>query len=224
LSKREVDAIEKILIDPENSQRTPEEVAELVLQALEGTVKALRAEEVERVADRVLEAIADGRADKIPARILDAIDSRRAKTHRMAVVGQIQYEPQGPVHTVVLGPFSAQGYLDSQEKFLKATEGGCAARTVGQDLAWDTKTKKGRGRFMLAPAFFKPRDAWDFFRGAGPAEAVAEAVTRIPREIGPVCMCGLKHTPACRWCGGDIEHFCAQHDSGAAGHSCRDAA
>ncbi|MFV2118830.1 hypothetical protein ACE14D_10430 [Streptomyces sp. Act-28] len=45
----------------------------------------------------------------------------------------------------------------------------------------------------------KPRDAWDFYRGQGPAEAVAEPVTEhIPRDITPVCLCGLKSRPLCR--------------------------
>lgn len=81
------------------------------------------------------------------------------------MVGQIFF-PEAPetAHTVVLGPFSARGVLDTQEKFLKAVQGGSAARTAGQDLAWDTKKGTGRGRFMLAPAFQRGRAAWDFFR------------------------------------------------------------
>lgn len=211
--------------DPENSSRTADEVAELVLVALEGTVKTLRAEEVARVTDRVLEAIAEGQADKIPARVLDAIDDRRAKTHRLAVVGQIRYGPQETTHTVVLGPFSARGILDTPEKFERAAQGGTAARDAGEGLAWDTKTGKGQGRFMLAPAFFKPRDAWDFYRGAGPAEAVAEVAAMIPRVIGPVCLCGLKTAALrCRFCGMDMQHHCPLHERDAAVHSCRKAA
>ena len=126
MSKREVAAVEAVLTDPENLQRTGAEVAELAIQAL---------------------------------------DDIRSRTHRMAVVGQIRYGPQEATHTVVLGPFSARGILDSQEKFRAAVEGGPAARGVGQQLAWDSKTGFGEGRFMLAPAFLKPRDAWDFFRG-----------------------------------------------------------
>lgn len=66
---------------------------------------------------------------------------------------------------MILGPFSARGILDTAEKFRRATEGGTAARDAGQHLAWDSKTGIGQGRFMLAPAFRRPQDAWDFFRG-----------------------------------------------------------
>jgi hypothetical protein len=129
VSKRENDAVADVLTNPENQNRSAEEVAELAIEAL---------------------------------------DEVRAKTHRLAVVGQISFSAFADAdeerHTVVLGPFSARGILDTQEKFRRATEGGSAARSAGQDLAWDSKTGKGRGRFMLAPAFLRPRSAWDFFR------------------------------------------------------------
>lgn len=108
----------------------------------------------------------------------------------MAVVGQIKYGPQEATHTVILGPFAARGILDTQEKFQRAVESGPAARGIGQQLAWDSKTGLGSGRFMLAPAFLKPRDAWDFFRGpdkreldpmnllAPPPAHIAESIAR----------------------------------------------
>jgi hypothetical protein len=180
VKKREVDALERILTDPENSSRTGAEIAELCIEAL---------------------------------------DDVRSKTHRLAVVGQIRYGPQEATHTVVLGPFSARGILDTQEKFRKATEGGTAARDAGQHLAWDSRSGKGEGRFMLVPAFMKPRDAWDFYRGTGPAEAVAEVIEQLPRQIGPVCSCGLPPGQPCRFCGGELERHCPQHDP-AAPHRC----
>jgi hypothetical protein len=164
MPKREIEAIAKILTDPENSSRTAEEVAELCLGALTDYVKQVRADEVDRIAKKVVESIEGERVGGIPVRIADAIDRMRQTTHRLAVVGQIQYGPQ-ETHTVVLGPFSARGILDTQEKFRKAAESGGAARDAGQHLAWDSKTGIGRGRFMLAPAFRRPQDAWDFFRG-----------------------------------------------------------
>ncbi|MFJ2176436.1 hypothetical protein ACIOHE_26535 [Streptomyces sp. NPDC087851] len=186
MKKREIDAVEAILTDPENSSRTGAEVAEAVIEAL---------------------------------------DDVRSRTHRLAVVGQIGYGAQGTTHTVVLGPFSARGVLDSPEKFERATEAGTAARTAGQGLAWDARTGLGKGRFMLAPIFFRPRDAWDFFRGAGPAaEAVAEVVESLPREIGPVCSCGLTAALICRVCGTEYVRHCPLHDRTAQPHRCRRAA
>lgn len=165
MSKRENDAVVKILADPENSERSAEEVADLVIGTL---------------------------------------DDLRSRTHRLAVVGQIAFqEAPGTVHTVVLGPFSCRGTLDTQEKFLRALEGGSAARTAGQDLYVDPKNRLGKGRFMLAPAFSSPRQAWEFFRPAEPdipkrfawiGESIRrwEAGAGREAEIGPVCHCGTR--------------------------------
>jgi hypothetical protein len=131
--------------------------------------------------------------------LLDAVDLVRGRSHRLAVVGQITHEGEEP-HVVVLGPYSARGVLDSQEKFDKAVSGGTAARSDGQQLAWDSKTGTGKGRFMLVPAFHRPRDAWDFYRPDKAGESFAAEITEsIARwqpglwteeyDLGPVCHC-----------------------------------
>lgn len=144
-------------------------------------------------------------AEEVAELAIAALDEVRSRTHRLAVVGQVQFEAP-ETHTVVLGPFSARGVLDSQEKFLKATEGGSAARTAGEGIAWDSKTGAGRGRFMLAPAFRHPRDAWNFFR---PKAEVDPRLLRITETIrrweagawaevastGPACTCGMLRHP-----------------------------
>ncbi|CAL9370210.1 hypothetical protein [Streptomyces sp. enrichment culture] len=132
MSQREVAALAKILSDPENQNRSAEEIGQLCI---------------------------------------DELDSLRATSHRLAVVGQISYGPQEPTHTVVLGPFRSPLKLSDDERFRAALERPCtAARDAGRHLAWDSKTGTGKGRFMLAPAFMKPRDAWDFFRPAKRAD------------------------------------------------------
>jgi hypothetical protein len=142
-------------------------------------------------------------AEEVADLVIGTLDDIRSRTHRLAVVGQIAF-PEAPetTHTVVLGPFSCRGLLDTQPKFLKALEGGSAARTAGQDLAWDARKGTGSGRFMLAPAFQRGRAAWDFFRPeAEPDPRVARIAETIRRwEAGkwatevayePVCHCGM---------------------------------
>lgn len=165
-------------------------------------------------------------AEEVAERCIDALDTIRARSHRLLVVGQIEY-PQAPgtAYTVALGPFSARGTLDSPEKFAKATQGGSAAREAGQGLAWDSKTGKGRGRFMMVPAFRSARDAWNYFRDSVPAlaeEDWADLSETITREIVPVCVCGMKAT-LCRWCNKPAEHWCHRHLKGAQ-HRCGAAA
>lgn len=120
-------------------------------------------------------------AEEVADLVIGALDDVRARTHRLAVVGQIQF-PEAPetVHTVILGPFSCRSILDTPEKFRTVTEGGSAARTAGQDLAWDAKKGTGRGRFMLAPAFMRGRAAWDFYR---PGEAPNRRLENITNTI-----------------------------------------
>jgi hypothetical protein len=126
VSQREITTLAKLLSDPENQNRSAEEIAQL---------------------------------------IIDELDSLRATSHRLAVVGQVTFGPENTVHTVVLGPFRSPLQLKDQERFEEALKRPCtAARDAGRHLAWDSKTGTGSGRFMLAPAFMKPRDAWDFFR------------------------------------------------------------
>lgn len=156
MSKRETDAVAKVLCDPENQTRSAEEVAELVI---------------------------------------DQLDAVRAQSHRLAVVGQLWFnEAQERPHTVILGPFSARGVLDSRDKFDKVVQGGTAARDAGQHLAWDAKTGKGRGRFMLVPAFKSSRDAWNFFREEEPADPrfawIADSIANWQAgPWGPACSC-----------------------------------
>ncbi|MFK4187241.1 hypothetical protein ACI2L4_25000 [Streptomyces sparsogenes] len=166
-------------------------------------------------------------AEEVAELAIAALDEARSRTHRLAVVGQIRYGPQDQTHTVILGPFSSRGVLDTPEKFLRAVSGGTAARDAGQGLAWDSKTGKGRGRFMLAPAFLRPRDAWDYFRDI-PRDDAADITAAVagwaPPEIGPVCTCGLVGMITCRFCGAEYERHCHRHQPEAETHHCRAAA
>jgi hypothetical protein len=173
----------KILADPENSARSAEEVADLVLEKVYALVYASAKAEIRTETRR---------------EIFDKDDQAR----RLAVVGQIQFEGRAETHTVVLGPFHSQGLLSSEEKFRAVLDRACAeARKAGQDLTWDPKTKIGRGRFVLAPAFMRPRAAWDFFRPEAPIDPRLARITETIRrwEAGrwatdvaysPVCHCG----------------------------------
>lgn len=164
-------------------------------------------------------------AEEVAELAIEALDDTRARSHRIAVVGQITHGPQDETSTVVLGPFSSRGVLDTEEKFQRATEGGTAARDAGQHLAWDVRTGTGRGQFMLVPVFRNARDAWEFHRGRGPAETIADAVTtHRPPHLGPVCACGLADTGLCRWCSTPYTRHCPLHEPQAEPHRCTRAA
>ena len=120
-------------------------------------------------------------AEEIAQLVMDELDSLRAATHRLAVVGQISFGPQEATHTVVLGPFRSPLQVKDAERLQEALKRPCtAARDAGRHLAWDSKTGTGQGRFMLAPAFMKPRDAWDFYRPERRADMqhITESIAR----------------------------------------------
>ncbi|MFH0241369.1 hypothetical protein ACGRHY_02760 [Streptomyces sp. HK10] len=78
---------------------------------------------------------------------------------------------------------------------------------------------------MLAPPLHTPRDSWNHWRDTVPVgeedfadlgQAVADWT---PRDIEPVCVCGLKGTVACRLCGAEMERHCRRHNKGAPAHT-----
>lgn len=184
MSQREINALAKILSDPANANRSAEELAALVLDEMYDlavtTAKAeIRTEE---------------RAD-----IRRQIAERDAAVRRLAIVGQISFGPQEPTHTVVLGPFHAPQLVDTEAQYNAAVAKPCKpARDAGRNLAWDSKTGTGRGRYMLAPAFVTPREAWDFYRGGAPARQIIQGLHDAPpKTIKPVCVCGLREGVTC---------------------------
>jgi hypothetical protein len=206
VSQREISSLAKILSDPENSNRSAEELASLIL-------------------DKMYDLAVTTAKAEVRAETRKEIFDNDADDRRLAVVGQISFGPQEQTHTVVLGPFRAPLKLSSEERFRDALTRPCtAARDAGQHLAWDTKTGKGQGRFMLVPAFMRPRDAWDFYRGQETAETAFQAVERLAPHLGPVCGCGLLGKTVCRWCSQEYERHCPLHDEGAQVHQCRAAA
>lgn len=184
MSQREINSLAKILSDPENEQRSAEEIAALILDKMYDLAVSTAKSEIR----------AETRAE-----IRRQVSERDAAVRRLAVVGQISYGPQEPTHTVVLGPFCAPQLVGTEEQYNAAVAKPCTeARDAGRHLAWDAKSGTGRGRFMLAPAFTKPRDAWDFFRGERAAPVIAKALADIPpKTIKPVCLCGLRDDVVC---------------------------
>lgn len=146
MSQREVSRLAEILSDPANESRTAEELAALILDKMYAL------------------AVSTAKAE-VRAEVRREIFDRDADARRLAVVGQISFGPQEPTHTVILGPFHSSRPLPSEERFKEVVQlPNVQAREAGRHLAWDAKTGTGRGRFMLVPAFMRPRDAWDYYR------------------------------------------------------------
>lgn len=130
--------------------------------------------------------------------IIEAVEAHQAETLRLLVVGQIQHDGSDKVHTVALGPYGARGKLDTMEKFNKAAQGSTAAHDQGGKLAWDARTGKGKGRYMVVPLLRTPRDAWDLYRTDSSInpDAVAENIVQsfgiANPDVVPSCTCGVR--------------------------------
>ncbi len=135
--------------------------------------------------------------------IIELVEEHQASTRRLLVVGQIQYDGSSEVYTVALGPYGARGVLSDDEKFHKAAEASTAVHEAGGRLAWDTKTRTGKGRYMVVPLFRTPVDAWNFYRSSSDVSEdeltgqIEVALEGDPYEIVPACICGHRSKSKC---------------------------
>lgn len=114
----------------------------------------------------------------------------------IAVIGQIQPDGEDGPFPVVLGPFTARGKLDSEEKWREAAKSHTTSRSAGGGLSWHTVFGTGRGRYTLAPVFKDARSAWAFYQASRPEveEEVQEIFSTIRGSeinVGPTCLCGF---------------------------------
>ena len=125
-------------------------------------------------------------AEAIFELVVSMLEEAEAKKKQVVIVGQIHLPRREKPSVVALGPFGARAE--------KATE------AAGGQLAWDTKSGTGMGRYMVVPAFPSARAAWDHHR-VSVQEIEEELLTmnEIQRTIsyGPVCQCGLPHADYC---------------------------
>lgn len=136
----------------------------------------------------------------VAERILTTVEELQKESFKIAVVGQILVDGATEPRTVVLGPFGAQGKLETEGAWDKAAAKHTGSRAEGGKLAFRYPTSSGfaRGRFLLAPIFPTASKAWKFFPDQPEImEAVEEEFRSIrgsdPANLaGPVCLCGFR--------------------------------
>lgn len=132
--------------------------------------------------------------------ILERVEELQKESHKIAVVGQILVDGATEPRTVVLGPFGAQGKLETEEAWDKAAAKHTGSRAEGGKLAfrYPTTSTSTSGRFMLAPIFPTASKAWKFFPDHPLVMEAVEAEFRSIRGAdpanlaGPVCLCGFR--------------------------------
>lgn len=108
-----------------------------------------------------------------------AEDISEAMTDTM--VGMYEVFEEKRCNLVVLGHFR----LEDDTSYVAAvgplsTNAPARARAVGERFAWDYKTRRGTGRYVLVPLIRDPHKAWDHIRkDLRPPEAVQESLKRM---------------------------------------------
>ena len=86
-------------------------------------------------------------------KVIAAYEAVQATSHNLIVLAEFRpLTGAGPAYLSAVGPLSTRAVK--------------AAREVGERFAWDYKTRKGTGRFMLVPLVRHPHEAWDAARDA----------------------------------------------------------
>lgn len=122
-------------------------------------------------------------AEEVAERVIAAYEEEHSRTHNLIVLGHFRLS-ETESYVAAVGPLS--------------TRATARARGVGERFAWDYKTRKGTGKFVLVPLIRNPNEAWDEARRAS-VEAIS--TSRLAYELGggslsrdpfgPACVCGL---------------------------------
>lgn len=114
------------------------------------------------------EELADQLADAVVETVLDTYEEIQAKSYNLIVLGH--FTPGGDnSYIAAIGPLSSRAPQ--------------RARSVGEHFAWDYKTRRGTGKFMLVPLVRSPNEVWDEVRRGELAEYVHHLSSVTP-EIG----------------------------------------
>lgn len=88
-------------------------------------------------------------AAEIAEEIVSSYEEIQAKSYNMIVLGHFRLDDDTS-YVAAVGPLS--------------TRAKARAREVGERFAWDYKTRRGTGKFVLVPLIRNPAEAWDDVR------------------------------------------------------------
>lgn len=151
-------------------------------------------------------------AEEVAERAIEAYEAEHAKSHNLIVLGHFRLS-ENESYVAAVGPLS--------------TRATARAREVGERFAWDYKTRRGTGQFVLVPLVRNPNEAWDDARlsqlieyeghlgsvtpgvepgyepmrfdlsDAARARIEASLKEEVVNTTGPACTCGLTGEIGC---------------------------
>lgn len=166
-------------------------------------------------------------AEEVAEKTIEAYEAEKAKANNLIVLGHFRIS-ETESYVAAVGPLS--------------TRATARAREVGERFAWDYKTRRGTGQFVLVPLIRNPNEAWDEVRlaqlieyeghlgsitpGIAPgyepmrfdipeatrARIAASAMEAVENTTVPACTCGLPNVRL-------AVDVCARHPEGREGDS-----
>lgn len=126
-------------------------------------------------------------AEETVSAMISAYEEIQAKSYNLIVLGHFRLNEEES-YVAAVGPLSTRAHQ--------------RARGVGEHFAWDYKTRRGSGKYVLVPLIRNPNEAWDHLRKEQrPPAEVQESLKRASAlsldPTGPACVCGLREDLVC---------------------------
>lgn len=120
------------------------------------------------------ELSAEELAEDISSEMIDSMvetyEAIQAKSYNLVVLGHFRLDDDTS-YVAAVGPLS--------------TRAVARARDIGERFAWDYKTRRGNGKYVLVPLIRNPGEAWDEARNAGLDEYVHHLNAVTPKTGAP---------------------------------------
>lgn len=138
-------------------------------------------------AESTAESVAEELAETVTEAMVLAYDEIQAKSYNTVVVGHFRLESDQS-YAAAVGPLSTRAHM--------------RAKAMGERFAWDYKSRRGTGKYVVLPLIRDPNDAWDHLRAEQvPPPDVREGLQRAYSlsldPFGPTCICGLNGGLVC---------------------------
>jgi hypothetical protein len=138
------------------------------------------------------EDLAEELAREVTETVVSAYEEIQSKAYNLIILGHFRIS-ETESFAAAVGPLSTRAPM--------------RARGMGERFAWDYKTRKGTGKYVLVPLVRNPNEAWDEVR-AQQVQALKDGPLRGALSLdpyGPACVCGLDR-------GGEL--ICPRHPEG----------
>lgn len=125
---------------------TPGELAKIRAAVAEAAAALLAREDN---ANTTAEILGEELAEAVVETVISSYEEIQAKAYNLIVLGHFRLDDDTS-YVAAVGPLSTRAKMRAKE--------------IGERFAWDYKTRRGTGKFVLVPLVRNPAEAWDDVR------------------------------------------------------------